>query len=336
MRTVDHATESEGRDLYLPEAVEDAMTWPLVDLLRDPEMTNVHICVDGSVMTMRRGGSWSLEEGLYIDDARVDLILASLSGALGTVNNSTAPITVGALGRLRITGFGPSVANGRRSLSMRVLPPASFTLDQLVERGMLAESSALELVRWLMDGRTVVVAGKGNSGKTTLARALLREYLKRRPLDRVVTLEERSPELGLDLEARAGQSREGLGVTTLVAHANGSDMDMTRLLRGALTASADAIVIGEVAGAEAWVLLRALRSGHKGSVATIHAGSAMEALEQLASYARDAGVQVLPEAFARVVDLVVHVTEDGGIRRVSSLDEVGLDASGAVTLRRIA
>ncbi len=322
--------------LRLPDAVADALTPEVVGLLEDPEMTNVNLCPSGAVTTMRRGGGWRVEALPRLSQRRLDLILAAVAGSLGTVNDRRRPITQGSLcgSRVRVTGFGPSVGDGRRSLVFRIQPARALELDELVDRGMLSASWAEILVERVASNGTVIFAGPTNSGKTTLARAVLRAYLERRPLDRVVTLEEQSPELALDREAEAGGT-VGVGVLPLVAHAEGSDVDLERLLRAALRANADSVVVGEVRGAEAYVLLRALRSGHRGSVATLHAGSTREALEQLATFASDAGVRVDARAWADLVDVVVCLDERDGRREVLSLETVSVDDDGRWKTRRI-
>lgn len=184
------------------------------------------------------------------------------------------------------------------------------------------------LLQELVDARcNVVVSGATSSGKTTLLNALA----GRLPADhRVITLEDVA-ELRLQhphvvrLETREA-TPDGVGAVTL-----------PQLLRTALRLRPDRLVVGEVRGAEAVHLLQALNTGHDGSLCTIHANSADDALDRLASLVLQE-VPSWPMAavrhhLARAVDAVVHVERHGGGRRVAEVREVCLpDASRSVLL----
>jgi pilus assembly protein CpaF len=95
------------------------------------------------------------------------------------------------------------------------------------------------------------------------------------------------------------------------------------LVRATLRHRPDRILVGEVRGAEAFDLLQALNTGHLGSLTTIHANSAEQALTRLAHCVLTANVglphQSIREAIALAVHLVVHVSRHGGRRRVTEL-----------------
>ena len=94
-------------------------------------------------------------------------------------------------------------------------------------------------------------------------------------------------------------------------------------MRATLRHRPDRILVGEVRGAEAFDLLQALNTGHLGSLTTIHANSAEQALTRLAHCVLTANVG-LPhastrEAIAFAIHLVAHIARDGGQRRVTQL-----------------
>ncbi|MFZ4719331.1 MAG: CpaF family protein [Ilumatobacteraceae bacterium] len=173
---------------------------------------------------------------------------------------------------------------------------------------------ATELVRRRCN---VIISGATSSGKTTLLRALAHHV---GPDQRLVTLEDVA-ELRLDhrhvvrLETR-DRTPDGVGEVTLAD-----------LVRAALRMRPDRLVVGEVRGAEALHLLHALNTGHDGSLSTVHANSALDALDRLASLVL-LGAPSWPPGEAhrlvsRAVDVVVHTerTARGG-RRIAEIAEV--------------
>ena len=171
--------------------------------------------------------------------------------------------------------------------------------------------------------RNVVLAGRAGVGKTTLLARLLAEVGS----DRVVVIED-APELRqpaphtVHLRVRP-PTADGIG-----------EVDVATLLRNALRMRPDRLVVGEVRGREVADLLQAMNTGHDGSMTTVHANGADEAIVRLEGMALLAGVP-LPAARAQVaaaLDLVVALDRDReGRRRVAQVVEVTLGRDGADT-----
>jgi pilus assembly protein CpaF len=197
-------------------------------------------------------------------------------------------------------------------LAIRRFPVHDIPLDAF------AEPKVVDLLRSLVHRRcNVVVSGATSSGKTTLLNALAGEI---EPDCRVVTLEDvaelrlHHPHV-LRFETRDA-TPDGVG-----------EVSLAHLLRTALRMRPDRLVVGEVRGAEAVHLLQALNTGHDGSLCTVHANSAADALERLATLVLQE-VAAWPLAavhhhVARAVDAVVHTARrpDGG-RHVVEVVEV--------------
>lgn len=170
----------------------------------------------------------------------------------------------------------------------------------------------------------VVVSGATSSGKTSLLNTMAGLVPDS---ERIITLED-TVELSLRhdhvvrLEARA-ESADGVPAIGLDA-----------LLRAALRLRPDRIVVGEVRGAEALVLVQAMGTGHDGSLATVHANDASDALRRLEVLIMQAApswpLDAVREHIASSVDVIVHVRRGpGGRREVSHVAEVvSGDASG--------
>ena len=114
------------------------------------------------------------------------------------------------------------------------------------------------------------------------------------------------------------------------------EITLAHLLRTALRLRPDRLVVGEIRGSEAVHLLQAMNTGHDGSLATIHANSALDALERLASLVlHEVGnwpLQAVRQHVGRAIDAVVHVVRgNDGARRVAEIAEVG--TATALTIR---
>jgi pilus assembly protein CpaF len=178
----------------------------------------------------------------------------------------------------------------------------------------------------------VVVSGATSSGKTTLLNALAQLV---EPHCRVITLEDvaelrlRHPHV-LRFETREA-TPDGVG-----------EIALEHLLRAALRMRPDRLVVGEVRGVEAVHLLQALNTGHDGSLCTVHANSAADALARLASLVvQHAGgwpLVAVHHHVSRAVDAVVHVARSAdGRRHVAEVAEVAApnDTSPALAVRAL-
>ncbi|MEM9082549.1 MAG: ATPase, T2SS/T4P/T4SS family [Planctomycetota bacterium] len=206
---------------------------------------------------------------------------------------------------VRVAGVGAPPAKSP-FFTFRVMEETKFTMEGLVGVGMLTSGWALGLREALVDGSSVVILGRGGSGKTTLARALLEELIEERPMERIVTLEDASEELSLS----------GALCDSLVVPEGG---DMGAWFRRLLRVQPDRIVIGECRGAEVLAWLEAELSGHGGSVMTVHSESIEELIPRLRQMMEVAGGRAEDLTLARALDVVVHCERDmfGSIRVAS-------------------
>lgn len=197
---------------------------------------------------------------------------------------------------------------GSWAVNIRKFLPTYRTLDALTDQGAMPAALATTLRRAMREGQSVIVSGATHAGKTTLLGALLHACADQQ---RIITVEE-TFELavdGPDLVALQGRqaSLEGTGEITL-----------RRLVKEALRMRPDRLVVGEVRDAEALDLVLALNTGVPGA-GTVHANSAVEALEKLALLPLLAGRNIdrafVAPALASSVHLVVHCVRDAAGRR---------------------
>lgn len=160
--------------------------------------------------------------------------------------------------------------------------------------------------------RTVVVAGGTGTGKTTFLNALLKEA----PAEERLVLIEDTPEIQL-------VHPKSVGLVAVRGRLGEASVSAADLLESALRLRPDRIIMGELRGAEALSWLRAVGTGHPGSITTLHASSPAGALDQLALMALMAGTELrraeLVEYVRSVVDIWVQLGREGGARRITEV-----------------
>lgn len=154
--------------------------------------------------------------------------------------------------------------------------------------------------------RTILICGGTSSGKTTLLNGLLREI----PADERLILIEDTPEVDVRHE-------NAIGLVAARGALREADVDTNDLLVASLRMRPDRIILGEVRGPEAITFLRAINTGHPGSLTTIHANSCEGAIDQLAFLVLQGGLNLgwvdLLSYIRSSIDVVVHVKHRGGI-----------------------
>jgi pilus assembly protein CpaF len=295
---------------------------PLEPLLRDPTVSDVLVNGDGAVWVERSGTL--VPRGTCF--AEPDDLLAAIRRVITPLGLRLDRASPAVDARLpdgsRLHAIIPPAAVDGPVLAVRRFAEAVATLDDLVAgRGIDADGRRL-LQGYVADRRNVLVCGPTGSGKTTLLNVLSHEIPEQ---DRVVSVED-AAELRLGghvvrLEGQAANS-EGIGAIT-----------MRQLLRHALRLRPDRIIVGEVRGSEAFDMLQAMSTGHDGSMSTIHARSAAEALWRLETLALAAEGGVTEASIHRqvraAIDVVVVVGRRDGRRKVISVVEVGTELEKA-------
>ena len=278
----------------------------VVPLLDDADVTEIYVNPqDGSVRldTRTRG---KIDSGLHLDAHRTMMFLNAVATRLGRTLTSDAPrleaeLPIATFRGSRLQGFVPPVAVGP-SFVIRKPPSVIYSLADYVTAGILSPEQATTLREAVSTHASILVAGGTNSGKTTLANALLREITDQFPAERLVLLEDT-----VELQCAAHDY--------LALRTNGT-VTLADLVRSALRTSPDRIIVGEVRGSEALDLLDAWATGHPGGVATVHASSADGALLRLDRLAQRANVPPQRALIAEAVDVIVVLQGGNTGRRV--------------------
>jgi pilus assembly protein CpaF len=214
----------------------------------------------------------------------------------------------------RLTAAIPPVAD-RLSVTVRRYTVRDVTLASLVARETLTGPAAAFLTAVMQFRSRIAISGEPGAGKTTLASALLAAA----PATHCVRSCEEIRELAVPV-------LHGGYYETRPAGLDGTgEIGLRELVKFVLAMRPDRIVVGEVRGAEAFELTRAVNAGC-GFLCTVHANRASDALNALVNAALMAGENVTESVVRRVfvdaLDLVVHVDRDDAARRVREISAI--------------
>ncbi|MGY2877161.1 pilus assembly protein CpaF [Marmoricola sp. URHA0025 HA25] len=307
-------------------AVHDALrrdvhgAGPLDPLLAVPGVTDVLVNGAGQVW-LDRGDGLELTDLRFGGEEAVRRLAQRLAAAGGRRLDDASPyVDLRLPDGTRFHAVLAPIARPGTVLSLRVPQRRVFTLDELRAAGALSDEGAALLRRIVGQRLAFLVSGGTGSGKTTLLNALLTLC---DPAERLVLVED-SSELRPDhphvvaLEARP-PNIEGSGEVTV-----------RTLVRQALRMRPDRLVVGEVRGAEVVDLLAAMNTGHEGGCGTLHANSAVDVPNRVASLATAAGLprEAALSQLASAVDLVLHLHRPAaGPRRIRDVGVLRRDGS---------
>jgi type IV secretion system protein VirB11 len=233
----------------------------------------------------------------------------------------------------RIQVVAPPATRGPMALAIRRQVAATLTLldyeagDQFVgARTELAAPRSNEELRALIRERkfaealslavrarkNIIVSGGTSTGKTTFLNALLREV----PRDERLILVEDTPELVVEHE-------NSIGLVSVRGEMGEARVTTNDLVSACLRLRPDRIILGELRGPEAFAFLRAIASGHPGSMTTIHADSPETAIEQLVMLVLQTGTKLnrsdVRSYVEQSIDVFVHLSRMGGRRQVEAV-----------------
>jgi pilus assembly protein CpaF len=288
---------------------------PIAHLIQDPDVSE--IMINGSRrIFIERQGLIEAVDGIEIDERNLKVAVKNIARALGDDVSEEQPILDSRLpDGSRVAAVFPPCSVGGTTLTIRKFQTRFFTADELVRIGTMTPE-VLGAVRAAIEkNENILISGGTSTGKTTLLNALA-AFLPAN--DRIVLIED-TAELQIDrpnlvrFEARREQA--GLPAVTI-----------RELLRATLRHRPDRIIVGEVRGGEAYDLLQALNTGHAGTLSTIHANSAEQALARFSSCVVQSGIELPYQAvryqIADAIHLVLHLGRRDGCRAVRELIRV--------------
>ena len=309
---------SIGEAVYLTEYLA-----PFRPFLDDGAVTEIMVNQPGEVWVERSGRGMECHAVARIDDGLLRRLAEQVARLSNQGVNRNQPLLSGRLpDGARVQFVGPSATRGHWVMAIRRHQLVDIALDAyrpLPPRGddgwkgrNPMEDPSAYLRAAIAARKTILVSGGTSTGKTTFLNALLHQM----PVnDRLVVVED-TPEIRLDIP-------NAVGLVAVKGDMGEARVTANDLLQASLRLRPDRIVLGELRGEEAVSFLRAVNTGHPGSVSTIHANSPEGALQQLALMVMQTGfnlsVQDTITYARRVVDVIVQLDRRDGQRGISAI-----------------
>jgi pilus assembly protein CpaF len=285
------------RTRLIRQVIDEAIGLGVLEpLLADPTVTEImvngtdEIFIERDGRLQRTGIAFGDEGQLY---QTIDRIVSQVNRR---VDESSPMVDARLPTGERVNVIIPPLALRGPTITIRRFPRL-FTLEQIVEMGSMDAATERLLRAFVRAKLNIVISGGTGAGKTTLLNALSAAV----PVgERIITVED-SAELRLQqphvvsLEARPANV-EGRGEVTI-----------RELVRNSLRMRPDRIIVGEVRGAETLDMLQALNTGHEGSLVTVHANSADDAIHRLETLATMSDLAVPFEALRDQINSAIHV-----------------------------
>lgn len=295
----------------------EKLLWPVKEYLDDKSVSEIMINGTKRVFIERKG---KIEEtkAVFYDEEH---LLSLARNIAQYTNKRITPTTSRFDSRLhdgsRVHVVMPRCSPKGLCISIRRFPDENFTLDGLVTNNSLTKASKEYIETVVALKKNIIISGGTGTGKTSFLNAISARIPDS---ERVIVIEDSS-------ELRLTQ-RHVLAFETAWPDRNGEGATTIRdLLHSALRMRPDRIVIGECRGGEALDMLQAMLTGHQGSLSTLHANTAKDALNRLETMAMQSGIDITPLALknqiASAIDVLIQLDRlDDGRRMVTEIIEL--------------
>ena len=319
------------REKIFTEILDEVLGYgPLEPLLKDHTVSDILVNTYKDIY-VERAGKIEATDSRFKDDDHLMRIIDKIVSSVGRRIDESSPMVDARLpDGSRVNAIIPPLALDGPILSIRRFAVNPLELDDLIRFNTLTPDIS-ELLKGIVKARlNVIISGGTGSGKTTLLNVLSRFI----PGDeRIITIED-AAELQMKqdhvvrLETRP-PNIEGKG-----------EVVQRDLVRNSLRMRPDRIIVGEVRGKEAFDMLQAMNTGHDGSLTTIHANSARDALMRLETMVAMANMDIpsefLRKFIASAINVIIQVSRMvDGRRKLISLQEITGMEGNVITMQEI-
>ncbi|WP_269713803.1 P-type DNA transfer ATPase VirB11 [Caulobacter sp. NIBR2454] len=296
------------------------------------DITDLLINRPGEVWFEVRGGGMTREAAPAVTEQVLGRLARQIAGATNQGVSREQPLVSASLpDGSRVQVIAPPATREGLVLAIRKHAISDLALGDLAAAGAFARRKAgsVEADRVLVAmlrkndveaflreavrlRKTIVLSGGTSSGKTTLLNALVKEMPS---TERLIAIED-APEIQLHHE-------NSVGLVSVRGEMGEARVDAEALLQASLRMRPDRILLGELRGGEAFTFLRAVNTGHPGSITTVHAATPSGAIDQIAMMAQLGGLTVewdVVQTYARqVIDIIVQMQRLDGRRSVGGI-----------------
>jgi pilus assembly protein CpaF len=303
---------------------------PLEQLLADPTISDILVNTYSKVYVERHGKLYPTDIA-FNDDSHLMKIIDKIVSRVGRRIDESSPMVDARLpDGSRVNVIIPPLAIDGPIMSIRRFAATPLGMNDILQYKSVTPEMAQVLEALSKAKVNILISGGTGGGKTTLLN-ILSGYIE--ATERIVTIED-AAELQLQqphvirLETRP-PNIEGKG-----------EVSQRALVRNALRMRPDRIILGEVRGAEAFDMLQAMNTGHEGSMATVHANSARDALHRLENMIGMASatmpIRAMRSQIASAITVVLQIARlTDGKRKVVSLQEITGMEGDMITMQEI-
>ena len=291
---------------------------PINVYLDDPEITEVMVNGHDQIY-IERGGQIEETPAVFASEGALRSAVNNLAQSVGRLISKDRPILDARLpDGSRVHAIIPPSSRVGTCLTIRKFSKTPLTMEDLIRYGSLTPSAHEFLNICVQLRKNIIISGGSGTGKTSMLGALSRAIPES---ERIIVIEDTS-------ELRLFQQHTIFLETQQATRKNQIDVTIRELFRSSLRMRPDRIVVGEVRGGEALDLIQSMISGHEGSLSTVHASSAFDALVRLETLSLMSEIEipiyVARSQVASAIDVVVQLTRSNetGRRRVSRISEV--------------
>ena len=294
---------------------------PLEPLLQDETVNDILVNGPQQVF-IERDGKLELTDVTFKDERHLLRIIDKIVSAVGRrVDEQNPHVDARLADGSRFNAMVPPIAVDGSLVSIRKFKKDKLGINELVNFGAFSEEMAAYLQAAVATRLNVIVSGGTGSGKTTTLNALS-SFID--DSERILTIEDTA-------ELQLQQTHVGR-MESRPANVEGKGAVSQRdCLKNALRMRPDRIIVGETRGEEVIDMLQAMNTGHDGSMTTIHANSARDAVSRLENMVAMAGIEMPIKAIrsqiASAVNLIVQASrlQDGSRRMVSITEITGME-----------
>ena len=326
-----HALNNAERKALVSDVLDELLgLGPIEPLLKDPTITD--ILINGaSQVFVERYGVLETSPVRFKDERHLLRIIQKIVSAVGRRIDESSPMVDARLADgSRVNAIVPPLAIDGASMSIRKFARVPISMDRLIEIGSVPASVAEVLKAIVRARRNVLISGGTGSGKTTMLNAMS-AFIDGR--ERIVTIED-SAELQL-------QQEHVVRLETRPPNIEGrGEISQRELVKNALRMRPDRIIVGEVRAGEAFDMLQAMNTGHDGSMTTVHANTARDALSRIEQMIGMSGIDIPARAarsqIASAINVVIQVGRlSDGRRKILSVSELTGMEGEVVTMQEI-